>query len=59
MTTSNTDLHWIVNYIWGVADDVLRDLYVRGNPAATRGGWAPGDAPPGGCGTPKPVELCR
>ena len=30
MTTSNTDLHWIVNYIWGVADDVLRDLYVRG-----------------------------
>ena len=27
---SNHDLHWIVNYIWGIADDVLRDLYVRG-----------------------------
>ena len=23
-------LSWIVNYIWGIADDVLRDLYVRG-----------------------------
>jgi len=22
--------HWIANYIWGIADDVLRDLYVRG-----------------------------
>ena len=21
---------WIVNFIWGIADDVLRDLYVRG-----------------------------
>jgi type I restriction enzyme M protein len=21
---------WIANYIWGIADDVLRDLYVRG-----------------------------
>ena len=30
MTTSNADLNWIVNYIWGIADDVLRDLYVRG-----------------------------
>ena len=30
MTTSSADLHWIVNYIWGIADDVLRDLYVRG-----------------------------
>ena len=30
MTTSNADLHWIANYIWGIADDVLRDLYVRG-----------------------------
>ncbi len=28
--TSNTDLNWITNYIWGIADDVLRDLYVRG-----------------------------
>ena len=26
----NTDLNWITNYIWGIADDVLRDLYVRG-----------------------------
>ncbi len=23
-------LGWIVNFIWGIADDVLRDLYVRG-----------------------------
>ena len=30
MTTSNTDLNWLANYIWGIADDVLRDLYVRG-----------------------------
>ena len=30
MTTNNTDLNWIANYIWGIADDVLRDLYVRG-----------------------------
>ncbi len=22
--------NWIVGYIWGIADDVLRDLYVRG-----------------------------
>ena len=28
--TGNTDLNWITNYIWGIADDVLRDLYVRG-----------------------------
>ena len=27
---SNGDLNWIPNYIWGIADDVLRDLYVRG-----------------------------
>ena len=27
---SNTDLNWIATYIWGIADDVLRDLYVRG-----------------------------
>ncbi|MEI6451728.1 MAG: type I restriction-modification system subunit M N-terminal domain-containing protein, partial [Actinomycetes bacterium] len=25
-----SQLSWIVNYIWGIADDVLRDLYVRG-----------------------------
>ena len=22
--------NWITNFIWGIADDVLRDLYVRG-----------------------------
>ena len=27
---SNGDLNWIANYNWGIADDVLRDLYVRG-----------------------------
>lgn len=27
---SNGDLHWIANFIWSIADDVLRDLYVRG-----------------------------
>ncbi len=26
----NEDLNWIANFIWGIADDVLRDLYVRG-----------------------------
>src|SRR5947199_7614702 len=25
-----SQLTWITNYIWGIADDVLRDLYVRG-----------------------------
>ena len=25
-----TELNWITGYIWGIADDVLRDLYVRG-----------------------------
>ena len=24
------NLNWIANFIWGIADDVLRDLYVRG-----------------------------
>jgi type I restriction enzyme M protein len=28
MTDNN--LSWIAKYIWGIADDVLRDLYVRG-----------------------------
>src|SRR5450755_2811885 len=23
-------LGWIINFIWGIADDVLRDVYVRG-----------------------------
>lgn len=27
---SNLDLNWITNFIWGIADDALRDLYVRG-----------------------------
>jgi type I restriction enzyme M protein len=27
---SNGDLNWIANFIWGIADDALRDLYVRG-----------------------------
>jgi type I restriction enzyme M protein len=26
----NAGLNWITNFIWGIADDVLRDLYVRG-----------------------------
>ena len=27
---TNGDVTWIANYIWGIANDVLRDLYVRG-----------------------------
>jgi type I restriction enzyme M protein len=27
---NHVDLNWIANFIWGIADDVLRDLYVRG-----------------------------
>ncbi|MCC6781755.1 MAG: SAM-dependent DNA methyltransferase [Planctomycetes bacterium] len=27
---SQPNLSWITNFIWGIADDVLRDLYVRG-----------------------------
>jgi type I restriction enzyme M protein len=27
---SNGDLNWIANFIWCIADDVLRDIYVRG-----------------------------
>jgi len=27
---SNSQLTWITNFIWGIADDVLRDLYRRG-----------------------------
>ena len=26
----SNQLGWITNFIWGIADDVLRDLYVRG-----------------------------
>jgi len=29
-TMSNDDVGWIVDFIWGIADDVLRDVYVRG-----------------------------
>ena len=27
---SNGDLNWITNFIWGIADDALRDVFVRG-----------------------------
>ena len=27
---TNGDVTWIANYIWGIVDDVLRDLHVRG-----------------------------
>lgn len=27
---ANGDISWITGFIWGIADDVLRDLYVRG-----------------------------
>jgi len=27
---NSSQLSWITNFIWGIADDVLRDLYVRG-----------------------------
>jgi type I restriction-modification system DNA methylase subunit len=30
MTNNNHNLNWITNFIWGIADDVLRDIYVRG-----------------------------
>src|SRR5690606_31619918 len=29
-SVNNGNLNWIANFIWGIADDVLRDLYVRG-----------------------------
>jgi type I restriction enzyme M protein len=29
-TLSDNNLNWIANFIWGIADDVLRDVYVRG-----------------------------
>ena len=28
--TTNGNAHWIASYIWSIANDVLRDLYVRG-----------------------------
>jgi len=27
---TNGNLSWIANFIWAIADDVLRDVYVRG-----------------------------
>ncbi len=30
MTSDNSNISWITNFIWSIADDVLRDLYVRG-----------------------------
>src|SRR5437870_9075310 len=27
---NSTQLNWIANFIWNIADDVLRDVYVRG-----------------------------
>jgi type I restriction enzyme R subunit len=30
MDMEQGQLNWIANFIWGIADDVLRDLYVRG-----------------------------
>ena len=27
---NHSDLNWITNFIWSIADDVLRDIYVRG-----------------------------
>lgn len=28
--TTQQDIAWISNFLWGVADDILRDVYVRG-----------------------------
>jgi hypothetical protein len=28
-------LSWIANFIWGIADDVLRDRYIHGNALRT------------------------
>ena len=30
MNAAAPNLNWITNFIWGIADDVLRDVYVRG-----------------------------
>ena len=27
---NSNQLSWVTNFIWGIADDVLRDVYVRG-----------------------------
>ena len=28
--SSEPNINWITNFLWGIADDVLRDVYVRG-----------------------------
>src|ERR1700742_1298830 len=30
MPNENGQINWIAGFIWGIADDVLRDIYVRG-----------------------------
>jgi type I restriction enzyme M protein len=30
MQMANGNLNWIANFIWGIADDVLRDVYANG-----------------------------
>ena len=30
MSATGSDINWITNFLWTIADDVLRDLYVRG-----------------------------
>ncbi len=30
LSLEGSRLNWIANFIWDIADDVLRDLYVRG-----------------------------
>ncbi len=56
MNNGNGNLNWIANFIWGIADDVLRDVYVRGKyrdyaslllhfppQLGSRGGYWPGE----------------
>ena len=28
--SNEQNINWITNFLWGIADDVLRDVYVRG-----------------------------
>jgi hypothetical protein len=37
------ELGWIANFIWGIADDVLRDVYVltMSSPRKSPRGWPP------------------
>ena len=30
LSLEGSQFNWIANFIWSIADDVLRDLYVRG-----------------------------